>query len=215
MAESSDLQRLQHPRFARFYLWLSNEAEKHGVAEHRDRLLAGLGGRVVEVGAGNGLNFGHYPPNTENVLAVEPDSVLRAHAEENARHAPVPVEVVAGQADALPLPDGSADAAVFSLVLCTVANPAHALAEAHRVLRPGGELRFYEHVRSRRPWMGLLQDAVTPLWARLFGGCHPNRDTRTTLELAGFGVAEVDQFGFSPGRAAPSITHVLGRARRR
>lgn len=212
MSEPSDLPQLQHPRFAEFYLWFSNKVEKHGVAEHRERLLAGLEGRVVEVGAGNGLNFGHYPPNTEKVLAVEPDAVLRAHAEKSARHAPVPVEVLSGQAEALPLPDGSTDAAVLSLVLCTVADPARALAEVRRVLRPGGKLRFYEHVRSESPWIGRLQDTITPLWTRLFGGCHPNRDTQAILERSGFEVTKVDRFTFKPGRATPAVTHILGHA---
>lgn len=212
MTEPSGLQHLQHPRFSKFYVRLSNEAERYGVAEHRHRLLAGLRGVVVEVGAGNGLNFGHYPPETKKVLAVEPDSLLRSHAGDAARRAPVPVELIAGQADALPLPDSSADAVVLSLVLCSVADPLHALAEIRRVLRPDGELRFYEHVRSQHAWIAGLQDGVTPLWSRLFGGCHPNRDSQAMLVEAGFDVIEVDRFGFRPGRAAPKFAHVLGRA---
>ena len=139
---------LQHPRFARAYVRISDAADRRGGAAHRDRLLADLTGAVIEVGAGNGRNFPHYPPGVTSVLAVEPDDTLRTIAEHVARTAPVPVTVMAGEADKLPADTASLDAAVVSLVLCSVANPAHALAEIRRVLRPRGQLRFYEHVRS-------------------------------------------------------------------
>jgi ubiquinone/menaquinone biosynthesis C-methylase UbiE len=163
MADRTDLSGFQHPRFARMYERISAEAERRGTAAHRDRVLAGLAGRVIEVGAGNGLNFVHYPPTVEQVVAVEPEDRLRVLAEAAAKTAPVPVRVVAGHAGALPGEDGEFDAAVASLVLCSVADVAAALAEIRRVLRPGGQLRFFEHVRSSKPWWGLLQDALTPL----------------------------------------------------
>jgi len=120
--------------------------------------------------------------------------------------------VVAGHADALPAEEGSCDAAVVSLVLCSVADPARALAEVRRVLRPGGELRFYEHVRSPRRWIGRGQDLITPAWQRAFGACHPNRDTLATIQVSGFDIVNVDTFGFGPGPLA--MTHLLGSARR-
>ncbi|GAA1393021.1 class I SAM-dependent methyltransferase [Catellatospora coxensis] len=206
------IQDLQHPRFARFYTAVSNRAEAHGGGAHRAWLLAGLTGAVIEVGAGNGLNFVHYPPGVSRVLAVEPDDTLRELALRAARQAPVPVEVIAGQADALPLPDDAFDAAVTSLVLCTVPDPAHALAEISRVLRPGGQLRFYEHVRSEKPALALLQDLAAPLWARLAGGCRPNHDTAAVIAANGFTITSCQRFGFSPARFVPRFAHIIGTA---
>lgn len=204
----------QHPRFARAYLRGVELADRRGAADHRRRLLEGLSGRVIEVGAGSGANFPHYPAAVTEVVAVEPDDTLRAHAEREARRAPVPVSVVAGHAEELPGGDAAFDAAVASLVLCSVPSPPAALAELARVLRPGGELRFYEHVRSARALLGLLEDAVVPLWARAAGGCHPNRDTLAGIQGAGFEVDAVERFAFAPQPLIPPLTHVLGRAHR-
>jgi ubiquinone/menaquinone biosynthesis C-methylase UbiE len=205
--------RFQHPRFARAYERVSEEADERGMAEHRRRLVGGLAGRVVEVGAGNGRMFAHYPRSVAEVVAVEPDDTLRALAERAAAHAPVPVRVVDGDADHLPLPDAAADAVVTSLVLCSVPDQASALAEVLRVLRRGGELRFYEHVRSGGV-VGVLQDAVTPLWRLAAGGCHPNRRTSAAIGAAGLTVESEDRFGFRPLRGSPPAVHVLGTARR-
>ena len=158
-----DLSGFQHPRFARMYERLSAEAERNGMAELRIRLLSGLGGRVVEVGAGNGMNFPHYPPQVREVVAVEPEDRLRALGERAAAPAPVPITVVRGHAGALPYDAESFDAAVVSLVLCSVPDQAAVLAEVRRVLKPGGELRFFEHVRSANPVRGVVQDLITPL----------------------------------------------------
>jgi SAM-dependent methyltransferase len=205
---------LQHPRFARYYVRLAATMDRRGAAEHRARLVAGLSGRVVEIGAGHGGNFAYYPPAVTEVLAVEPDDHLRGLATAAAASAPVPVRVVAGHADALPAADGSLDAAVTSLVLCTVPDPASALAEIRRVLAPGGLLRFYEHVRSGHRLLGVLEDAVVPVWSRAAGGCHPNRDTAAAIVAAGFAVEHVERFGFRATALAPPIAHVLGSARR-
>lgn len=202
-----DLDQYQHPRFARLYLRLSHNADKSGVAEHRHRLLTGLSGRVIEIGAGNGLNFSHYPDTVSEVLAVEPDHVLRSHAEIEAARAAVPIRVVAGHADALPTDDGSFDAAVASLVLCSVPDPGSALGEIRRAVRPGGELRFYEHVRSGRRIIAALEDLIVPVWSRSCGGCHPNRDTLAAIGGSGFDVSQVEQVRFG-------LLHVLGRATR-
>ena len=211
----TDLSQFQHPRFARMYERISAEAEERGTAEHRDRVLAGLSGRVIEIGAGNGLNFAHYPDTVEEVVAVEPDDHLRALAQRAAVDASVPVTVVAGHATALPAEDASFDAAVTTLVLCSVPDVPAALAELRRVLKPDAELRFFEHVRSEKPWYGLLQDAITPLWSRAGGGCHPNRDTTTAIRAAGFDFELLDRFHFAPLRYFPPHAHILGRARQR
>ena len=203
---------LQHPRFARWYLTLSAKADDRGAREHRARLLAGLAGRVIEIGAGNGQNFPHYPVTVTEVLAVELDDILRAHAQAAAATAPVPVKTTAGHASTLPAGDGSFDAAIASLVLCSVPSQQQALAEITRVLRAGGQLRFYEHVRSAAPVPGLLQDAITPVWSRAGGGCHPNRDTTSAIRAAGFIIDDLDRFAFKPSAALPSSAHVIGHA---
>ena len=121
------------------------------MSEHRRELLADLAGTVLELGAGNGLNFAHYADTVTEVAAVEPEDYLRERAEDTAAGAPVPIRVVDALADDLPFPDESFDAVVASLVLCSVPDQATALAELRRVLRPAGELRFYEHVRPNNP----------------------------------------------------------------
>jgi ubiquinone/menaquinone biosynthesis C-methylase UbiE len=197
-----------HPVFARIYERFSPGAETRGQAEHRKRMLAGLHGRVVEIGAGNGLNFEHYPPAVTEVVAVEPEPFLRERAAERASVAPVPVTVVDGHADALALADGSVDAAVTSLVLCSVPDQATALAEVRRVLKPGGELRFYEHVISRRRGKAAFQRAFTKtVWKRIAGGCHMDRDTGAAIEAAGFSVEDLDRVPFQ------GLAHIVGVAR--
>lgn len=198
------------------YQRMAAAAERAGGATHRDRLLAGLTGRVVEVGAGNGMNFAHYPSTVNEVVAVEPERYLRVRATEAAARASVPIRVVDGTASSLPVEDAAFDAGVASLVLCSVGDQAAALAEFRRVIRPGGELRFYEHVVAGDERWARLQRRVDPIWTRVAGGSHLTRDTLTAIEASGFEVAELDRFLFQPcwtsRLAAP---HILGRARRR
>lgn len=210
----AEQERVHHPLFARLYLRQSSKRTCAGEDEHRRRLLAGLSGRVIEVGAGNGLNFPHYPPEVEHVLAVEPEPTLRAAALEAAAEASTPIEVVDGVSGRLPADDGSFAAGVASLMLCSVPDPQRALAEFRRVITPGGELRFYEHVIANdRPAAVLQRIADTTIWPRIAGGCHMARDTTAEIVAAGFAIERLDRFRFSPGPPIPPIPHILGTAR--
>lgn len=204
---------LQNAGVARLYLMLLRGAERRGaaVAVHRGSLLAGLHGRVLELGAGKGLNFAYYPPTVREVVATEPDVLLREQALAQAARSPVRVSVLA---DAAAVATTSCDAAVVSLVLCTVPDPGAAMAQVRRTLRPGAELRFYEHVRSGRAWVAGLQQVFDPGWSRIAEGCHTNRNTLATIRSAGFSLGDVDRFSFRPGVIAPPMPHVLGRAHR-
>jgi ubiquinone/menaquinone biosynthesis C-methylase UbiE len=206
---------IARPRFARMYIRTAPAAEKRGAIEHRRRLLNGLSGTVVEIGAGQGLNFPHYPPEVTEVIAIEPEPTLRREAETVAAQASVPIRVVAGVADELPVDDASADAVVASLVLCSVPDQQRALAEVRRVLRPDGQLRFYEHVIARcQPKRALLQIIDrSGLWPAIAGGCHPARDTTEAIMHAGFDIEEIERFGFAAQRFEPLIPHILGKAR--
>lgn len=207
------MESVSHPLFARFYTRLVVPAiARSGGAELRRRVVAGLAGAVVEVGAGDGASFEHYPAEVRRIVAVEPEPYLReraaAAAADDSR-----VELRDGLASRLPVEDGSVDAVVFSLVLCSV-DQAEALAEARRVLRPGGELRFLEHVQAQRPGaMRRLQQLLdATVWPRLFGGCHCGRDTVGAIERAGFTITELDRFAFPEGARGPEAAAVLGRA---
>lgn len=205
---------VRNPFFARMYMRMTSRRNEEEEG-HRRRTLAGLSGRVIEVGAGHGLNFGLYPPEVTQVVAVEPEPTLREAAAKAAAEAPVPIEVVDGVAAELPAPDESFDAAVASLVLCSVADQSVALAEIHRVIRPGGELRFYEHVLANRTGMSRFQRfADATFWPHVGGGCHMARDTGRAIVAAGFEVEELERFGFSPGFPVPALPHILGIARR-
>jgi ubiquinone/menaquinone biosynthesis C-methylase UbiE len=215
-SSTSARETVEHPLFARFYLRMTSSRKAHGEDGYRRQLLAGLAGRVIEVGAGGGLNFPFYPEAVDLVLAVEPEPLLRKAASKSAGQAPVPVEVVDGVSSALPAEDESFDAGVASLVLCSVADQQLALAEFHRVIRLGGQLRFYEHVVSQRPAVAVLQRvADATFWPRVGGGCHLSRDTGQAIEQAGFTVQRSERFTFTPGALVPPIPHILGLAVRR
>lgn len=211
MTESS----VRHPIFARMYDRMSALAEEKGVAEHRRELLEGVSGRVIEIGAGNGHNFRHYPETVTEVVAVEPEPFLRARAEKAAVDASVPITVLGGTAEALPADAESFNVAVFSLVLCSVRDQSAALGEARRVLKPGGELRVYEHVRADTPRLAALQRRVDVVWPRFGGGCHTSRDTAGAVVDAGFEIQRLRPFRFAPFLLAkPVAPHIIAIATR-
>lgn len=203
-----------HPIFGRCYALISPAMDKGGVIEHRRRLLAGLSGEVVEIGAGNGLNFAHYPEGVTRVVAIEPETHLRALARRVALQAPIEIEVLDGVADHLPAEEAGFDAAVACLMLCSVPDQQAALREMHRVLRPGGQLRFLEHVRAAPGTLRRVQRlADATVWPLLFGGCHTARDTLAAITDAGFTVQHVERFRFPAARVSqPASPHVLGTA---
>jgi ubiquinone/menaquinone biosynthesis C-methylase UbiE len=205
----------ENPLFARWSARYGGRNEARGNARLRAELLAGAAGRALEAGAGTGLNFAHYPAQLDELIAVEPEPTLRAKAAESAARAPVPVRVVGAVAGALPVPDGSQDVVVVSGLLCSVADPVAALTEFRRVLKPGGELRFYEHVRAKQPGRARFQDLADHVWPRLMGGCHVNRETLRAVDVAGFEVERVRELVFPPGaRVSVVATRILGVARK-
>jgi ubiquinone/menaquinone biosynthesis C-methylase UbiE len=204
-----------HPVFSRIYPRIARAAEKGGAAEHRRVLLAGLEGRVIEVGAGHGLNFAYYPADVSEVIAVEPEPHLRELARRAAEQVAVKVNVIAGSAEALPASEGEFDAAVASLVLCSVPDQDVALREIHRVLHVGAELRFYEHVIAHEPRAARVQRVLdATIYPFLTGGCHCARDTGAAIGQAGFEIEREERIAFKPSPLTPVIPHILGTARR-
>lgn len=214
-AAMSRRETVSHPLCARLYAKQSEAAESRGLADQRRRMLSGLAGEVVEIGAGTGLNFFHYPQAVTVVHAFEPDPYLRGLAARAADDAAVPVKVADAVAEGLPLEDASVDAAVASLVLCSVRDPGRAIAELHRVVRPGGELRFNEHVAAQHSLRKALQrTADATVWPTISGGCHLGRETKAALEEGGFRLERAERFEFSVSALDLKKTHILGTARR-
>ncbi len=165
--------------------WGMAPLDRLGLARLRARTVGPAAGRVLEIGVGTGRNFGLYQ-KARLVVALDPDLTLLAQAARQARRERRPVYLVAGRAEALPFRSAAFDTVVATLVFCTVGDPAQGLAEVRRVLAPGGELRLLEHVRAPWPWLAVLQERLTPLWQRLAGGCHLDRETATLVRAAGF-----------------------------
>lgn len=177
---------LDNPLFARIWTFMSSH-ETDWLRDRRRENLAGLSGRVLEVGAGTGSNFAFYPETVTEVVAAEPESQLRDAALIAAAAAPVPVTVVASTVEALDAAEPF-DAIVCSLVLCSVDRPQDVLRQLYTLLKPGGELRYFEHVASPGLRGGLQRVADATFWPRLFGNCHTHRDTEQAITAAGFAV---------------------------
>ncbi|MFE0802396.1 class I SAM-dependent methyltransferase [Streptomyces sp. NPDC058812] len=202
------------PIFGRLYPRMNRAMQKAGISVHRERLLAGLTGRVIEIGAGDGASFPFYPADVTHLSAVEPEPHLRKHAESATEGAKIPTEVVDAAADHLPFPDAHFDAAVVSLVLCSVQEQTEALNEIMRVLRPGGQLRFFEHVRAESPGLRRAQRVLdATVGPTLCGGCHSGRDTLSAITRTGFRIEQFERFRFPETPVPmPASQHVLGTA---
>ena len=215
--------RLYGHAFAAAYDPVMRGLEQRRLSARRAELLADLTGHVVDVGAGTGANLPHLPASVDRVTCIEPDPALAARLRRRLREHPtgvhaaradgVPidrVEVVDAVAEALPLPDGSADAVLLTLVLCSVADPALAVAEARRALRDAGVLVVIEHVRAENDLGSRAQRLLTPVWRRLARGCHLDRDTRATLQHGGFDVEAVRAWEL--GGRRPRFPTIAGHA---
>lgn len=191
-----------HPVFAAVYDRMLAPMERAGLTERRVRMLGGLTGEVLDVGSGTGVNLPHYTA-ADRVVMTEPDPAMRSRLTAKIGQAARPTEVVDAPAERLPFPDGSFDVVVCTLVLCTVDDPAAALAEARRVLRPGGRLVLMEHVAGTGRLAG-WQRRINPVWSRLAGGCQLDRDTEHSVVAAGFAPSSVERFRVLPAWAPPS-----------
>lgn len=159
----------------------------------RAQTTAGLSGRIVEIGFGSGYNVPLYPPTVERVLAVEPSSTAWRMASQRIAAAPVPVEQVGLDGQSIPLEDGSCDGALCTFALCTIPDPAAALSEVRRILRPGGRFHLLEHGVAPDPRVAAFQHRVEPVQRRIADGCHLTRDPVALVGDAGFAIVDIDQ----------------------
>ncbi len=193
--------------FAAAYDRMMAGTEEGGLAEMRSALLSRAHGEVVEIGAGTGVNLEHYGTGPQRLVLTEPEEPMVRRLRRHAEAKGVGAEVVQAPAEALPFPDDSFDTAVATLALCTVDDPHRAIGELRRVLRPGGQLLFLEHVRSDDPKLARWQDRAIPLWRRFAHGCYCNRPTADSIRHAGFEIEELipGSLPKSPPLARPLI----------
>jgi ubiquinone/menaquinone biosynthesis C-methylase UbiE len=191
------------------FVWLGEIA---GMRSMRRTLLGSACGRVVEIGAGTGLNVEHYPDDLDELVLTEPDEAMRRRLTRTLQRTGRVAQILDAPAERLPFADASVDTVVSTLVLCTVPDPERTLGEIARVLRPDGQLLFVEHVRASSRFLAACQDALLRPWRGFAGGCYCNRPTAELMRATGFLVAADD----SVWRAMPAIVHplIVGRATR-
>ncbi|NNL67973.1 MAG: class I SAM-dependent methyltransferase [Myxococcales bacterium] len=193
-AQSVTHDRAIRGRFHAWFLSATADALEKLHGERKRALFAGLSGTIVELGPGTGANCRHYPKGA-TVIGIEPNLRMHGPLAASAREHGVDLEIRGLKGERLDVASDSVDAVVCTLVLCSVDDPAAVLAEARRVLKPGGRFVFIEHVADPPgSWLRRLQDLVQPPWTWCFEGCRPNRDTASALEAAGFSRVEIDAF---------------------
>jgi ubiquinone/menaquinone biosynthesis C-methylase UbiE len=193
--------------FSALYDRFTKGTEEAGLREMRRETLAEARGRTIDIGSGTGANIGLYPEAVTELVFAEPDPHMIRRLRPRVREAGLDAEVVEAPAERLPFEDSSFDTAVYTLVLCTVPDPAAALAETARILKPGGRLLFVEHVRAEDPSLARWQDRLEGPWRFFADGCHCNRDTAATIEASGFtleGVSE-DELPKAPPLVRPVV----------
>jgi len=185
--------------------------ERAGMRALREELVGRARGRTVDIGSGTGLNLAHYPDDLDELVVAEPDPPMRARLEQRLRHHPRAARVIDAPAERLPFADGSVDTVVSTLVLCTVDVPELALEEIVRVLRPGGQLLFIEHVLSDSPRLAAWQHRLVEPWRRFARGCHCDRATVPLIAASGLTLDDTHEASW---RAMPPIVRplVVGRA---
>lgn len=191
------------------FVWVGELA---GMRRRRRTVVSGARGRVVEIGAGTGLNIAHYPDGIDDLVLMEPEPAMRRKLARRLQRHARPARIVNAPAECLPLTDESVDTVVSTLVLCTVEDPERALREIARVLRPGGQLLFVEHVRANSRLLAAWQDYLFRPWRAFAGGCCCNRPTGELMRACGFAVTAED----AVWRGMPRIVHplMIGRATR-
>ncbi len=200
--------------FAAGYDRFMSGAEKHGLAERREKLVGQANGRVLEIGGGTGLNLPYYGAGVEEVVFAEPEEPMARRLEKKLPAHSLKASVIRAPAEKLPFDDGSFDTVVSTLVLCTVDDPVQSLQEAHRVLKPGGKLLFLEHVRSDNAKSARWQDRLNGIQRRVACGCNCNRDTLASIKAHGFSVSDVhhELFPKAPPHVRPLIIGAAERA---
>lgn len=198
-----------YQRLQAWALSLNNPIYDASLRSTKAELLSPLRGTVVELGPGTGNNLGIFDP-TVRWVGVEPNRFLHGRLRETATRLAREVEILPASAERLPFDDASVDAVVATLVLCSVCDPPVTMREVLRVLRPGGRFTFVEHVAAaRKSRLRFAQRLLRPVWCALGGGCHPDRDTATTIEQTGFARVELRRFTTPAGLLAP---HIAGTA---
>ncbi len=180
-----------HKWFAALFDRIMGPAERSFMKEARQYAAGEAKGKVLEIGCGTGANFAYYTDAAAEIIATEPDPYMLERARKKLSGATRSIEIRQAAAEDLPFEDASFDTVVDTINMCTIGDLRAALSEIKRVLRPGGELRFYEHVRYRNPIGALAQDVITPAWKWFGAGCHPNRDVARFIREAGFEIAEL------------------------
>jgi ubiquinone/menaquinone biosynthesis C-methylase UbiE len=195
-----------------FNAWIMHRVEKryNQLTDKRKRsLFSNLTGRVLEIGPGTGANLNYYPDNI-SLTALEPNPHMQSYLKEKAQALGRSIEVITGQAEAIPLKDESVNTVVSTLVLCSVTDLQRTLSEIKRVLKPGGTFLFIEHVAAPSDAaLRTIQRWIKPLWKRMADGCHPDRETWKAIETAGFAEVKMDHFRLSLPVVSPQI---MGRA---